>query len=179
MPRVNLGLEPPRRKRSALSLLARPLPTLRQRRVYGEAPVPLRKRGVPPWQPWPYIEERLRHLAEAAGLEGTLPERLVRLYLLIREIPFRYETIMGTPLRLGGAIVDYLLPTVGARGTVVRVQGDYWHTLFPRMQRDRLQYEILSRRYRVIDVWESDLRRAAAYGIEGLLAYMDDLLFGV
>jgi hypothetical protein len=171
--------KPPKRRMRELFRLARVLPPLRGKRVFGEAPIPLRRRGIPPWQPWPYIEERLLQLAELAGPAGTLPERLFRLYLIIRQIPFEEQTIFGSPLRLGGAIVDFFLPTIGARGTIVRIQGDYWHTLFPRIGRDRMQYERLIREHDVLDVWESDLREAAAYGMNGLIAFGDRLLSGL
>lgn len=166
--------------KSALKDLARPLPPLRGKRFYGVSPAPIRKRGFPPWAPWPHEDLLLEALAEPAGPTGTLPERLVRRYLLDRRIVFQEQHPFGAPLRLGGAVVDFLLPFVGRPpGVVIRVQGDYWHTLLPRIGRDRLQYEHLRRRgYRVVDAWEHDLRQAGVAGLTVLYRFLDDLIFG-
>ncbi|MCS7038040.1 MAG: hypothetical protein RMN24_00730 [Anaerolineae bacterium] len=166
--------------KSPLKHLARPLPPLRGKPLYGISPAPIRKRGFPPFAPWPHEDQRLEALAEPAGPVGTLPERLVRRYLLDRNIVFQQYLPVGAPIRLGGAVVDYLLPFVGrAPGTIIRVQGDYWHTLLPRIGRDRLQYENLVRRgYRVVDAWESDLRQAGIAGLHALYRFLDELLFG-
>lgn len=59
------------------------------------------------------------------GIVGTLPERLVYAALERRGVPFEFQSsVMGGKARRGGAVVDFLLPTLNVG---LEVKGDYWH----------------------------------------------------
>lgn len=88
---------------------------------------------------------------------GTLPERMVGLALSWLNYQFQAQRPEdGGRLRIGGSVVDYLV-YIGASRIVLRVQGDYWHSLPGRKHKDIVQAERLRMRgYRVSDVWESE-----------------------
>jgi hypothetical protein len=89
---------------------------------------------------------------------GTLPERMVALALCYLDVYFQAQRSEdGGRLRLGGAVVDFLV-FIGSLPVVVRVQGDYWHSLPSRKLKDRVQWDRLHMRgYRVADIWEHEL----------------------
>lgn len=70
----------------------------------------------------------------------------------------------GGRLVLGGAVVDFQIYQ-GTVTTVIRVQGDYWHSLPDRVLKDKAQFDLLkSRGYLVWDAWEHDVYRAWEQG---------------
>lgn len=122
-------------------------------------------------------EEKLESIA--ADPPGTLPERLVRAWLIARNIQYIEQgPTFGGTLRIGGAVVDFILPFMGSNpGTVIRVQGDYWHTMDSRIAKDRAQYErLVAKGYTVVDLWEGDLKSHALGG--DLFSWIDSVLTG-
>jgi hypothetical protein len=91
---------------------------------------------------------------------GTLPELIVALALIKLKLDFRCQANeMGGKLFLGGATVDFEV-MLGGFTTLIRVMGDYWHTMPGRKQSDEAQYAMLhAKGYRVADLWEHDLYR--------------------
>lgn len=89
---------------------------------------------------------------------GTLPERMIALALVWLGYYFQWQRSEdGGRLRLGGAVVDFLV-YVGAKPTIIRVQGDYWHSLPQRKLQDAVQWERLhAKGYRIFDAWEHDI----------------------
>lgn len=110
------------------------------------------------------------HLAQrvAALLQkwprGTVPELVVYDWLEQKKIPFAYQGEFGGGRSIhGGAVPDFVV-NVGGRGLVLRVQGEYWHTLPGQEDRDLAQKLLMMgqyveglRVYAVVDVWENDL----------------------
>ncbi len=96
---------------------------------------------------------------------GTLPELIVALALIWLKLPFQCQMPEnGGRMFLGGSVVDFLV-WLGAQVVVVRVQGDFWHSLPGRKQKDLVQWERLhAKGYRVIDLWEGRLYQAWADG---------------
>lgn len=89
---------------------------------------------------------------------GTLPELIVGLCLCWLNYEFQAQRPEdGGRLRIGGSVVDYLV-YFGATRTVLRVQGDWWHSLPGRKHKDLVQAERLRMRgIRVADIWEGEL----------------------
>lgn len=92
----------------------------------------------------------------------TLPEYIFYAYLQKRQerFVFQDEVAQGRVYH-GGSVVDFFLPS---QGYIVRVQGDYWHTLPGKEQEDEVQRQRLLtstiqgvRVRSVIDLWESRL----------------------
>lgn len=107
---------------------------------------------------------------------GTLPEIMTALGLLWSGLQFASQISEdGGRTRLGGAVVDFKV-FMGAEVVIVRVQGDYWHSLPERVLMDVVQYERLKQMgYRVADLWESAIYEAyqegrlAAFVMESVL----------
>lgn len=95
---------------------------------------------------------------------STLPEMIVALALIWGGYRFAAQRPEdGGRLRLGGAVVDFIVYT--GRPIVIRVQGDYWHSLPNHRRRDAMQLlRLISRGYTVIDLWEHDLYQAWTQG---------------
>jgi hypothetical protein len=98
-------------------------------------------------------------------LAGTLPERMVGLALVWLGYYFQFQRAEdGGRLRLGGSVVDFIV-FMGGHRIVVRVQGDYWHSLPERKRSDAMQADRLrALKYRVADLWESDINTAWVNG---------------
>ena len=98
-------------------------------------------------------------------IAGTLPERMVALALLQLGYFFQCQRPEdGGRLRIGGAVVDFIV-YVGGRQTLIRVQGDYWHSLPERRRSDLVQAERLrAKGYRVFDAWEHAIYEAWTNG---------------
>lgn len=94
-------------------------------------------------------------------LMSTLPEKIVALGLLWGGFIFRCQLAeSGGRLRVGGAVVDFVVYE-GSRKVMIRVQGDYWHSLPNRAFKDWVQWGRLhALGYRVWDCWEHDCYRA-------------------
>jgi len=90
--------------------------------------------------------------------EGTLPEMMVAWALVKNKLQFQSQQREGGgQLRLGGGVVDFLVQ-MGSSVVVVRVNGDYWHSLPERKRKDELQAQLLRlRKYRLVDLWEHDI----------------------
>jgi G:T-mismatch repair DNA endonuclease (very short patch repair protein) len=92
---------------------------------------------------------------------ATLPEMMVAYVLLRRSYNFQAQNAQsGGRLRLGGAVIDFMV-FLGSRKIILRVHGDYWHSLPERVQKDAVQLlRLRAQGYGVGDLWEGDLYRA-------------------
>ena len=83
-------------------------------------------------------------------------EALVYGYLVERKISFRFQSsLMGGIYKLGGAVIDFLLPR---RRLGFRVMGEFWHRGIAKEGADIIQKENLTAMgLTVIDLWEEDL----------------------
>lgn len=92
---------------------------------------------------------------------ATLPELIVALVLCWLRLPFQAQVVQnGGRLFLGGGVVDFLVQ-LGGRIVVVRIQGDYWHSLPGRKLKDAVQWDRLhAKGYRVVDLWELAIYQA-------------------
>jgi hypothetical protein len=92
---------------------------------------------------------------------GTLPEQMVAYALVKLGLPFVSQwSELGGRLWLGGSVVDFEV-ALGGSVVVVRVMGDYWHSLPDRKLKDAVQYDRLHRAgYRVADLWERAIYQA-------------------
>ncbi len=95
------------------------------------------------------------------GPFSSVPARILVKAIAKTGIPYRTEVpVFGGRTRLGGAVLDIYLPTIGGayNGTVVRVQGEYFHEQAGAIQRDMSQLMALkAARYRVVDIWVHDI----------------------
>lgn len=91
----------------------------------------------------------------------TLPEMMVALALIWLGWHFDAQASeSGGRLYLGGSVVDFKV-YLGTGFVCVRVQGDYWHALPDRVQKDAVQWTRLhALGYRVSDIWEHTLMEA-------------------
>lgn len=96
---------------------------------------------------------------------GTLPERMVGLALVWLDWYFQWQRAEdGGRLRLGGSVVDFIVYLGGSK-VIVRVQGDWWHSLPERKKSDAAQADRLRRlKYRVADIWEGKTYEAWVNG---------------
>lgn len=170
----------------AFAPLGRPLGKRLRRSVQPRSVVP---RGVrrAPRRTLPYEKIREEVLAIVADLPpdqqamiplaGTLPEIMAALGMLWAGIPFVSQISEdGGRTRLGGAVVDFKI-FLGTAPVILRVQGDYWHSLPDRVLKDIVQFERLKRMgFLVADAWERDIYRAY---LEGRLAeYIREVIGG-
>ena len=144
-------------------------------------PLPVTPRGpdlldtTPPEVAY-YMEKVSRERAMRAyrlrkkGVEGTLPELLTYDWLESRGRQFDFQTsFLGGRLQLGGAVADFIIFDLWPGELAVwRCQGDYWHTMPEREQKDALQkLKLLGERWNnvpvgvVVDLWESAIYRRA------------------
>ena len=100
------------------------------------------------------------------GIIGSVPEILTYDWLTRRSIRFEYQSAqMGGRLRVGGAVVDFLLHDLAPGGVYVwRVMGEYWHSAPEIQGKDEEQRRRLLRQrvdgrpvIAVVDLWESDI----------------------
>ncbi len=95
------------------------------------------------------------------GPHSSIPARILVKAIAEMGIPYRAEVpVFGGRSRLGGAVLDIYLPTIGGarNGTVVRVQGEYFHEQAGALQRDMSQLLALkAAHYRVVDIWVHDI----------------------
>jgi hypothetical protein len=112
-------------------------------------------------------EQVMEAIANLSALErakipmsGTLPEIMVALGLIWAKLPFEAQlSYAGGRLSLGGQVIDFKVAYGGT--VIVRVMGDYWHTLPGRKQKDIIQWDRLhAYGYRVADLWEHDIYQA-------------------
>jgi hypothetical protein len=94
---------------------------------------------------------------------GTLPEQLAALGLVWLGFHFSCQiSENGGRLRVGGSVIDIIL-YMGNTKTAIRIDGDYWHSLPGRKQKDIVQLNILRMKgYLVVSILESDLYKAWA-----------------
>jgi hypothetical protein len=95
---------------------------------------------------------------------ATLPEQMIGLALAwLGYLPAMAQAQIsadGGRLRVGGAVVDWLL-FLGGQIIAIRVQGTYWHSQPGRKLRDVVQYDRLhAKGYLVSDIWEHDIYQA-------------------
>lgn len=175
---------------SAFTVLGRPLGRRLGRRLRRTVqPRSVVPRGVrrAPRRSLPYEKIREEIMAIVADLPpdqqamiplaGTLPEIMVALGMLWAGIPFLPQISEdGGRTRLGGSVVDFKV-FLGTVPIILRVQGDYWHSLPDRVLKDIVQFERLKRMgFLVVDAWESDIYRAYLEG--RLTEYMREVLSG-
>ena len=110
---------------------------------------------------------------EQIPVDGTLPERMAAYALVKLGIAFTTQNWEGGGrLYLGGAVVD-IKAFIGATIVIIRVQGDYWHSLKDRIYKDAVQYDrLVAQGYIVLDLWEHDLYQAWADG--RLVKFVED-----
>lgn len=92
----------------------------------------------------------------------TLPEAVCFMLLEAEQEEFAYQHEYASGrLYRGGAVIDFWLPN---RATVLRIQGNFWHTRPERIELDLIQRSELAfalidgkRVERVVDIWESKL----------------------
>ena len=128
-------------------------------------PYPLRKTG-PRFKTWK-VPETLPYLGPYSSLVARLlTKRLMQLgYAVEAEVPF-----FGGRSVKGGQVADIFIRNMGNNGTVVRVQGEYWHRREGSEARDDAQSLLLmSRGIRVVDVWENDIKTRLSWVIEQLI----------
>ena len=84
---------------------------------------------------------------------GTLEERIVYKALVIRKIPFDFQSsLLGGRLMLGGMVADFILLD---SFVIIRVQSEKWHSGFVAEAKDASQRAILeSLGYYVLDIWD-------------------------
>lgn len=95
---------------------------------------------------------------------ATLPELIVYDWLTQEQQQFTFQGEFGGGRKLrGGAVPDFVV-NWGGKGLVLRVQGEYWHTLPGQGDRDFVQKMQMMGQYvnglqvaSVVDVWEDDL----------------------
>ena len=126
-----------------------------------------------------HLTDRERcELAADPQLPGTLPERIVRRWLMKSGLPYYEQQIAeGGHLRIGGAVVDFIVQIGRPPGIAVRVQGSYWHKLPERVAKEFVQYNRLQAKgYRVADLWEGDVYLAVLGGY--LNTYLSNTIYG-
>ena len=114
------------------------------------------KRG--PKRPWVTGDPRERRAVQ--GIRGTLPERIVYMWLvkvlrLVSGVDFSFQASQdGGRANLGGLVVDFLFPIMMM---VINVQGPT-HKEYLRSQKDKEQTAILEDMgYRVYDLWDWEI----------------------
>jgi hypothetical protein len=113
----------------------------------------------------------------AIPIGGTLPEIIAAYALSQAGIPYQAQiSTDGGRMRLGGSVVDMKV-WLGSRIVIVRVMGDYWHSLKSRKLKDVVQFDRLHKYgYRVADLWEHDLYAAWAAG--NIVSFVRDAVMG-
>lgn len=123
--------------------------------------IALRKRGLG-------LQGDPREKQALQGVPGTLPERIVWKFLESGDYVYQVQSsVMGGRDIIGGSVVDFLVYNIYQSPVAIRVMGDYWHgSAFPGTQAkdDEQQQRLSSQGYLVVDLWESDLYRAADLG---------------
>jgi len=114
------------------------------------------KRG--PKRPWVTGDPRERRAVQ--GIRGTLPERIVYMWLvkvlrLVSGIDFDFQaSTSGGRMELGGIVADFLFPMMML---IINVQGPT-HKEYLRSQKDKEQTAILEDMgYRVYDIWDWEI----------------------
>lgn len=108
-------------------------------------------------------DEMERYAAQPKEL-GTLPERIWMKFLDDEGVEYTFQQAVGD-VRFKGAgnLVDFFLPTIGNRGTVISVVGLYWHLL--TFERDSEMYaRMTSKGLRVVSSYEDEIYREALAG---------------
>lgn len=111
-------------------------------------------------------------LLEAGG--GTYPEYLVWKWLRDKGyqpgIDFQFQSsFFGGRMDLGGLVADFVIDAL-TPPLVIRVQGDYWHTLPGRRTRDFYEMIRLQEHgFDVVDVWETDVVNRLNFTMEQAL----------
>lgn len=110
------------------------------------------------------IEALPAHQRNAIPAAGTLPEQMIGLALAwLGYLPGMAQaqiTADGGRLRVGGAVVDWLL-FLGGKTVAIRVQGTFWHSQPDRKLKDIVQYDRLHKmKYLVWDALELDIYQA-------------------
>lgn len=97
---------------------------------------------------------------------GTVPELVAVDWMTRHGHWFVYQApLLGGRQGKGGAVADIVTQS-GGKGIVIRIQGDYWHSLRPQRERDQASkitligatYASLKVSY-VVDAWEGRLYR--------------------
>lgn len=90
---------------------------------------------------------------------GTLPEKIVYRELLLRKIPFKYQTWMRVQVPEIG-IDKYYLPDFWLPNDkiIIEVQGYYWHSTPEAIEKDALKAALWqSKGFKVIHWWDFDI----------------------
>lgn len=108
---------------------------------------------------------------------ASLPELVVYDWLEKGKHQFTFQGEFGGGRQLrGGAVPDFVV-NWGGRGLVLRVQGEYWHSLPGQVERDMVQRMQMLGQYvnglqvaAVVDVWEQDIYKRRDYVMKMALA---------
>ena len=93
---------------------------------------------------------------------GSYPEYLAWKWLRDKGykpgVDFQFQSsYFGGRLDLGGLVADFVIDVL-TPPLIIRVHGEYWHTLPGRKTRDFFEkIQLLEHGFEVVDVWEDDL----------------------
>jgi very-short-patch-repair endonuclease len=113
-------------------------------------------------------------LLREEGVRASEPEAIAYLWLRAHQIPFEFQApILGGRTAPGGTVVDFILydrdPPL-----LLRVMGDYWHSMIESMAFDEEQrIALMSMGFPVVDVWERQLFRNADYVLRMALSEIE------
>jgi len=101
---------------------------------------------------------------------GTVPELVAVDWMRRNGHWYVYQApLLGGRSSKGGAVADIVTQS-GGKGIVIRIQGDYWHSLRPQAERDQAsKITLIGATYAglrvdyVIDAWENKLYRNPGY----------------
>jgi len=137
----------------ALPKIGKDLPKLKVMRTWKGKKYPDVGRQYKNWGKPLSTNDRLEQFAAGANEEFTLPERIIEKALIIQG--YKYDA--QVPIAGAHARVDFLV-FLGVPGHVIRVQGEYWHTLGNRRATDLIQWTLLKGQgYAVWDAWEQEV----------------------
>lgn len=110
---------------------------------------------------------------------GTIPELIAMDFLLQEKARFVFQQdFAGGRAALGGLVVDFFIDK-GGSGLVWMIQGEYFHSQFPQVQKDAAAKAILLGSYingrqikRVVEIWENKIYEnrpeVFKFGFEGI-----------
>ena len=115
------------------------------------------------------VAQRVIDLAQKFPL-ASLPELVVYDWLSREEYQFTFQGEFGGGRKQkGGAVPDFVV-NWGGKGLVLRVQGEYWHTLPGQVEKDYAQRLQMMGQYvnglqvtSIVDVWEEPIYRRLDY----------------
>ncbi len=122
------------------------------------------------------VAQRVIDLAQKFPL-ASLPELVVYDWLSREEYQFVFQGEFGGGRTIhGGAVPDFVV-NWGGKGLVLRVQGEYWHTLPGQVEKDLGQKMQMMGQYvnglrvaAIVDVWENDIYKRREHTMQMAIA---------